>query len=84
MRTQLIAAAIAVPLVAFGVGTGRTWADPGGTPNAEACIGQVTSALAREGIRLQEGHVAFIRQRCAAGESPEAVVQKVREAAAAP
>ena len=80
MRIRLIAAAIAVALVAFGVGVGRISADPGGTPNAEACIGQVISTLAREGITPQELHLAFIRQACAAGESPEAIVQKVREA----
>ena len=80
MHTRLIAPTIAVLLVAFGVGARRISADPGGTPNAQACTGQVIAILAREGVTLQEVHLAFIRQACAAGESPEAVVQKVREA----
>jgi hypothetical protein len=77
----MIAAAIAVPLVAFGVSAGRISANPGGKPNAEACTGKVISTLAGEGITPREAHVEFIRQACARGESPEAVVQKVREAA---
>lgn len=89
MRTKLTLAGIALVGVAFGMGVTRTSADAGGDQNAEACTGQVIATLSREGlvgegsgkVNLQDFHLAFIRQACAAGESVEALVQKVREAA---
>jgi hypothetical protein len=80
MRTRLVWAGLSLSVVMFGVAVDRSLADPGDHPNAEACTGIVIATLAQEGITLQEVHLAFVKQACAAGESPEAVVQKVREA----
>ena len=80
MRSKLMCAGIALSVVVFGVAVDRSLAHPGDNPDAQACTGIVVATLAQEGITLQDVHLAFIRQACAAGESPEAVVQKVREA----
>ena len=85
MRAMLVWAGVAL-VVGFGAAIS---ADRGGDPNAEACAGQVIATLARAGaggegtgkVNLQDLHVTFIRQACAAGESVTAIVQKVREAA---
>ena len=88
MRGKLMGAAIALATVGLVAGAARVSADPGGNPNAEACTGQVIAALASgtgvDGtgkVSMQDLHFVMIRQACAAGESVEAVIQKVREAA---
>ena len=89
MRVKLVITGMLLAAIAFGAAATRTAAEPGGDPNAEACAGQVIATLARAGVgegagkvSLQDFHLAFIRQACAAGESVAGVVQKVREAAA--
>ena len=87
MRRQLTIAGIGVAAVACGLAVGRAAADPGGNPNVAACTGQVIATLARAGSQsagkanVQDISITVIRQACAAGDSVETVVQKVREAA---
>jgi hypothetical protein len=86
MRGKLLVAAIALAAVA-AVAT-RISADTGGDANAAACTGQVIAMLTRGGVD-GAGKVTMsdliissvIRPACDAGESVEAVIQKVREAA---
>jgi hypothetical protein len=86
MRGKLLVAATALAVVTATAT--RISADNNGDANAEACTGQVIAALAR-GSADGTGKVTMsdliissvIRPACDAGESVEAVIQKVREAA---
>ncbi len=87
-RTVLVRGVVAA-LLLTGVGARTVAADPGGNPNVNACTGQVIAILGRQGeggeamgkVSVQDFHfVQRIQQLCAAGFSPEQVVQKVREA----
>ena len=81
--------AAATLLLTAGVATVAS-ADPGGSPNANACTGRVVAILASQTggrggagkVSMQDCHfVQRVQQLCAAGWSPEQVVQKVREGA---
>lgn len=80
-----IAGALALALSS----SAAVFAERGGAPDERACAGQAMALLARSGetpgsLRLTMSDIlisSYVRERCAAGDSPESVVQKVREAA---
>ena len=81
---------MAAAVLLAGVGTRSAAADPGGVSNLNACTGQAIALLARQGqsgeglgkVNVQDlSFTRYVQQLCAAGYSPELVVQKVREAA---
>ena len=94
MLRKTIMASVGVAVLVFAGGAPVS-ADRGGSPNAEACTGQVVAALARDSelttLKVTFGDVVIssrglIREQCANGVSPDQIVrqavQKVREAAA--
>ena len=88
MRGKHLVAGIALAAVGFGAVATRVSADIGSDPNAEACAGQVVATLARDGaggavalkVKMTDLLISIIRPACDAGQSPESVIQKVREA----
>ena len=83
---RILKVAAVTALLLAGVSTRSVSADPSGTPNINACVGQAMAMLAQQGLLnvLPLEEVSFTRsvQRlCAEGYSPAVVVQKVREAA---
>ena len=94
MLRKTIVASVGVAVLAFAGGAPVS-ADRGGSPNVEACTGQVIAALARDGVNpglkytfsdlIVSSYGRRAQELCATGlYSPEQVVQKVREAGSAP